>query len=201
MDLESPPVLEVLFLESPWAVMVACGVLALILLSSGLRRRIVGLKIAGGVAAATVIGIFTLAGAVTTDREQLLDDTRALVAATDPADWPALQRLIDPDAVLTGPDGAVWLRPGQVMPRLRRALGRININSQDVRTLQAMAHDGGRGESAVTVRTDVAGSGTGPINTGWRMTWQWDDAGGGWRVVDIRWMRFNGLPTPRGVMP
>jgi hypothetical protein len=215
MQLESPPLLELLFLESPWAVMVVCLVAAVILFSSGQRRHKRGLLFGSGVAVGVALGVYILAGAVTTDREQLIQNTSDLVASTSPLDSAVLNRLIDPGAVVTGPDGAVWLNAGEVMPRLERVLNRITINSQAIRTVNALAHDDVRGESIVTVRTDAGGSGVGPINTGWRLFWQCDNnntgdtsgdtsggtSGGGWRVVDIRWMRFNGLATPQAVMP
>lgn len=211
MQLESPPMLELLFLESPWAVMVACLVAGVILFSTGRRRRKRGLLFGSGVAFGAAVGVYALAGAVTTDREQLINDTRSLVAATVPLNSAVLDRLIDPSAVVTGPSGAIWLGPGEVMPRLERTLNHITIDSQDIRRINAVAHDDVRAESIVTVRTDAGGSGVGPINTGWRLSWQRlpiDNSSEGtpggegvWRVVDIRWMRFNGLETPQAVMP
>lgn len=212
MDLDSPPILDQLLLESPWAVIVTCLVVGVILFTTGQRRRKRGLQFGSGIAFGVALGAYALAGMVTTAREQLIIDTRDLVAATAPLDMPVLNRLIDPNVVVTGPDGAVWLEAGRVIPRLERVLENITINSQDARRIQAVAHDETWGESVVTVRTDANGSGVGPINTGWRLSWQRthesgssigeaSGAWGGWRVVDIRWMRFNGLDTPRAIMP
>ncbi len=200
MNLDPPPMLEHLFLESPWPVMAVCAVACGVLLFLWQQRR---KKIMGLLALAPVLiagGVWFLAGAVTTGREQLIGDTRDLVAATAPLDSAALDRLIDPAATVSGPDGSVWLASGQLRSRLNSVLNRVTLNSQRTRDIQAIAHDTGWGESTVTVRSDFS---SGPaVNTGWHLTWQrgsvTNDA---WRVVDIRWLLFQGQEVPRGMMP
>ena len=192
---------EHLFLESPWAVMVVLVVAAVMLFSAGNKRHHKGLMIGAAVALTLAVGAYLLAQAVTTGREQLIRDTQSLVAATAPLDPAVLDRLLDPNVVVTGPDGSVWVNAGQVMPRLRSAVDRFTINSQQVRSLQAVAKDSGWGESAVTVRTDISGSGSGPVNTGWVLSWRRDPVADTWRVVDIRWMRFNSMEVQRGLLP
>lgn len=213
MQLDSPPMFEHLLLESPWAVMVVCVVAAAMLFSAGRRRKSRGIQAGGLAALALAVSVFMLAKGVTTARERLILDTEALVAATAPLDNAALDRLLDPSAVVTGPDTAVWLNAVQLRPRLNQVAQRFGIGDQQVRTVEAFARDETWGESAVTVRTEAGGAG--PVNTGWRLTWRRDDAGddsgggsgdgsgggGGWRVVEIRWMRFNGLEVQQGMMP
>jgi hypothetical protein len=216
--------LEHLFLESPWALAAFFVLVAGVLLRVGRQRRGKLFALLAAVALALAVGVFVLARAVTTDRERLIEDTRALVDATAPLDLAALDRLIDPAATVSGPDGTAWLSAGRVRARLQQAVGRFGVNSQRVRDVQAVAHDTGWGESTVTVRTEMTSAGGAPVNTGWRLTWRQDavsggdtggrsggdiggDAGGdsggggGWRVVDIRWMRFNGREVDRGMLP
>lgn len=192
---------EHLFLESPWAVMVVLAVGAVMLFSAGNKRHHKGLMIGSGVALALAVGVYLLAQAVTTGREQLIRDTQSLVAATAPLDPAVLDRLLDSNVVVTGPDGSVWVNAGQVMPRLRSAVDRFTINSQQVRSIQAVVRDNGWGESALTVRTDISDSGTGPVNTGWVLSWRHDLTSDTWQVVDIRWIRFNGVEVQKGLMP
>ncbi len=200
MTLESPPIYEVLLLESPWSVMVVCGVVAVMLFSAGQRRQNKGLMIGASGALVLAAGVYLLATAVTTDREHLKQHTRDLVAATAPLNEAELDRLIDPTAVVTGPDGQVWVKAGDVLPRARSVLTRVSLLSQDIRLLDAVGHDNGWGESTVTIQTQASSGNA--VNTGWLLSWRKDDgADGAWRVIDIRWMRFNGVKTPMGVMP
>ncbi len=195
--------LDHLFLESPWAVMAVCLIVFVVLLLAWRRRRKNVLALLSLIPLALAVGVWALARAVITDREQLIQDTQDLVAATAPLDAAALDRLIDPLATVTGPDGSVWLAAGQLRPRLRSVLNRVSLNSQRTRSVQAIAHDTGWGESTVTVRSDFSGGAPGaPFNTGWRLSWhRGPDTHGTWRVVDIRWLRFQGLEVQRGMMP
>ena len=204
MQLDSPPMFEHLLLESPWAVMVVCVVAAAMLFSAGRRRKNKGVQVGGLAALALAAGVYLLAQGVTTAREQLILNTEALVAATAPLDNAALDRLLDPSAVVTGPSTAVWVSAVQLRSKLNQVAQRFDIGDQQVRAVDAFARDDTWGESVVTVRTDPGGAG--PVNTGWRLTWRHDpagadNAGGGWRVVEIRWMRFNGLEVQQGMMP
>ena len=192
--------LEHLFLESPWAVVAVCLVLAVGLLLAWRNRRKKVLSLLALIPLALALGVWLLAGAVTTDREQLIQDTIDLVSATAPLDKGALDRLIDPAATVSGPDGSIWLASGQLKPRLQSTLNRVTIDAQRTRSIQAIAHDTGWGESTVVVRSEV--SGTSPINTGWRLSWaRGQSESDTWRVVDIRWLRFQGLEVQKGMMP
>jgi len=192
--------IEHLFLESPWAVTAVCLISAIVLLTVGRQRRNKWLALASLGAFTLAAGVWFLASAVTTQREQLILDTQALVAATSPVDNAALDRLIDPAATVSGPDGTVWLSAGQLRPRLHTALARVSLSGQRARSVQAVAHDTGWGESSVTVRTEIAGGS--PIITGWYLSWhRGQETGGAWRVVDIRWLRFQGQQVQRGMMP
>lgn len=201
---------EHLLLESPWAVMVVCVVAAAMLFSAGRRRKNKGVQAGGLAALVLAAGVYLLARGVTTAREQLIVNTGALVAATAPLDNAALDRLLDPSAVVSGPSGAVWVNAVQLRPKLNQVAQRFDIGDQQVRAVDAFARDDTWGESVVTVRTDPGGAGA--VNTGWRLTWRRDPStgdtsgvggvsGGGWRVVEIRWMRFNGLEVQQGMMP
>lgn len=202
MNLDQPPMFDHLFLESPWAVLTVCVIAALVLVIVGRQRRSKRLAALSVVALALAVGVWGLARAVTTDREQLIRDTHDLVAATAPLDQAALDRLLDPSVTVSGSDGTVWLGAGLVTPRLSKVVSRFDVNSQRVRSVQAVAHDTGWGESTVTVRTEFSSAGGTPINTGWHLSWRrGPETHGAWRVVDIRWMRFQGQEVQRGMMP
>jgi hypothetical protein len=200
MNLDPPPMLENLFLESPWAVMAVCLIAVVVLLIVWRQNQKKILALLALVPLVLAGGVWLLAGAVTTDREQLIQDTQDLVAATSPLDPAALDRLIDPTATVSGPDGSVWLNANQLRPRLRSALSRVSLNDQRTRSIQAIAHDTGWGESTVIVRSDFSGGA--PLNTGWHLSWHREPGtNGAWRVVEIRWLRFQGQEVQRGMMP
>jgi len=208
MNLDPPPMFEHLLLESPWAVMGVLLVVAIVLALISRRRRSKAVGLCALAALILSAGVFGLAKAVSTDREQLMQHTRALVGATAPMDPTVLDRMIDPAATVTGPGGTIWLTFDQISPRLKRVVGRLGVQSQRVREVQALSRDGAWGESTVIVRTEASGAGGMPINTGWHLTWQKEvpkaagaNAAGGWRVVDIRWKRLNGQEVTRGMLP
>ncbi len=193
---------EHLFLESPWAVLAVCVIAAIVLVAVGRHRRSKRVAALAIIALILGVGVWGLAKSVTTDREQLIQDTQALIAATAPLDGAALDRLLDPAVTVSGPDGTVWLDSGRVTPRLHKVVSRFGVNDQRARNIQAIAHDTGWGESTVTVRTELSSAGGTPINTGWRLSWhRGQGTDGAWRVVDIRWMRFQGQEVQRGMMP
>ncbi len=200
MDLDPPPMFELLLFESPWAAITVLVILSGVFsaLSRKRRSKLLGVLAAVGLIAAC--GVYALAWAVTTDRELLIEQTHRLVAATAPLDQAMLDSLIDPTAIVSGPDGGRWLGYDQINPRLRGAVKRFGIDSQRVRQVKAHAQDTGWGESTLTVRTIANGSGIGPVNTGWRLTWR-RGQDGIWRVVDIRWVLFNGQTVSRGLLP
>jgi len=197
MQLDPPPLLPHLLLESPWALMVVFAVLGVILLTTAHRKRQKSLLIASIGCLGVAVGVYMLAQSVVTPREQLLKDTKSLVYATAPLDSAVLERMIAPSAVVTGPDGSVWVEAGQIRSRLEHVLKRVPIDQQQIRSLDAATQDEQWGYSTVTVRTHT---GSNPVNTGWRLTWR-HESDGRWRVVDIRWMRFNGMDTPQGILP
>lgn len=205
MQIQSPPLFEYLFLESPWAVMAVCVVAAVFLFTAGNRRHHKGLMAGSGIALVLTAGVYLLAWKVTTAHEQLIADTKALVAATAPLDQTTLDRLLDPNVVVTGPGGSVWVPAGQLMPHLQLALTRYPVNSQRIRTIQAEVRDNGWGMSAVIVHTEISGEGLGSVNTEWVLFWRHEPdtttGPGRWRVVDIRWLKFNGVEVQQGLIP
>jgi len=220
MNLDPPPMLEHLLLESPWAVMGVLLIAAFVMALASRRKRSKAVALCALATLGLSAGVFVLAKAVVTDREQLIQNTHALIGATAPLDPVELDRLIDPQATVSGPDGTVWLNYDQIRPRLDRVVRRFGVQSQRIREAQGLSHDGVWGESTVIVRTQASGSGGMPVNTGWLLTWHKDQApgtdsignpggnsggnsggGGGWRVVDIRWLRLNGQEVIKGMMP
>ena len=208
MQLDSPPLFANLLFEAPWPLMAALVIVSVAFSFAARQKRSKPLLAVSVAALLLSAGVYVLAMSVTTEREKLLNSTRELIASTSPLDSQKLDRLIDPSATVSGPDGTAWLTYEQIGPRLKSVVGRFGVQSQRVRDLQALTHEGDWGESSVLVRTEASGAGGMPINTGWYLTWQKSvspgagaDSGGTWRVVDIRWMRFNGQEVSRGMLP
>lgn len=194
MNLAPPPMWESLLLESPLPVVIALVAMAVVLRVMASRRRDRRLNYAALGALAAAMLVFVLAHLVVTDREAIMARTEALVAATAPLDSNALADLIANGATVTGPQGQPFLDYSQLRPELERTLTRFPVEGQAVRSLaaQAMGAPGTRGESIVglstQVRTEFFG---GPIRSEWGLFWQ-KESDGEWRVVEIRWLTFQG---------
>ena len=192
MPVSDPPVLQSLFLESPWPVVITLMGVAAVLWVLATRRRERRLTIAAAVVVVMAVGAYALAAAVKTDREHLLDRTRQIVAATAPLDLLLMDGLIEPGASLSGDDGAVWMRYDQVRTELEGIVQRFGIERQQVRSLAAEVRDGGGARTLFELRTTL-GQGIGPRSSVWQLIWA-KDAEEQWRVQGIQWLKFEGQP-------
>ncbi|HZW09622.1 MAG TPA: hypothetical protein VFF69_06945, partial [Phycisphaerales bacterium] len=115
-SLPGPPSLQHALLENPIPPVIVAVALALAAyaIASRLGRRRLGLAL---IAAAGLVGVgaVALSLAVKTDRERIIEHTRSLIAAVAAADTPALDRALDPDAMLAMRGGANGWRKGRIL--------------------------------------------------------------------------------------
>ncbi|MEM9882455.1 MAG: hypothetical protein AAF800_06040 [Planctomycetota bacterium] len=180
---------RLLFEDPGWAV-VACVAVSAGLRIVGKRRGDRRAVLVSYAALALGLGVFTLAYFVTTDREALIARTEALVAATSPADEPALSDLFDDRALLVGPGGAVWddLTAAFVAGELEKH----DVTENQVRAVDAASDgswgsEGSGGTSTLDVSSRVNGF---PMRTQWQLDWARGEDGV-WRLTTLRWLRFN----------
>ncbi len=196
--MQDPPTLAYLFLERPLSLSLALLGVAVVLAILARRRNRPRLLIGAGAALILAAGVWALAAAVTTDRERVMQRTEALLQATAPLDTAALGDLLDPAATLRGPDGSVWLERESLLAALALSLERWQVETQDVRNLQAGVGDRNDAASRVEARTSFReGSGL-PVRTTWQLQWR-RDADGRWRVIDVQWLEFQGRTPQEGM--
>lgn len=206
MSLPDPPLWQYLLLEQPWPVMIALGVGAAVLSVAARRRRLegrrggLGLRVAAWAAAIAAGGVYGVASSIVTEREQLLDQTRQVVAATQsPIDVAAvLERWLGEDAALVGPGGEKWLDRSQIEQTLAGLERRRQIERHDIRGLDAGIVRAGQGRSHVELSTRLVGGprAYGPLHSVWELEWIRDeDEQRTWRLRDVRWVSFRGQPA------
>jgi hypothetical protein len=194
-----PPLVSYYLLEQPLptvaALLLLTGVLVIAAMRRGSKGLLIGSLVTGPLLA---VGLWTTASLVTTPREQVMELTRQLVEATSPLDAATLDRLLDADAVLLGPEGGAWLTRAQFDPIIRLVLERYPISHNQPRMLGADVIGDGRGARVlldVTTRLDTQAYGERPIQTRWLIEWlrpadaQESDA---WRVIRVRWLEHPG---------
>ena len=108
-----------------------------------------------------------------------------------------LDALMSADAVIAGPDGAVWRRWSESASAGGGAgavVGGVAIEESPhtIRSLRVGVLPGGEGVSLMDVRTDVPGALF--FKTQWRLTWRRDDTGR-WRMEEARWAEAARLDT------
>ena len=200
-----PNPLQHFLLEQPWPVALTLLIVAAILFSVGAQRRQGKWQLAALGVAALAGGVVALAWAVTTDRQRVIAATDELLAATEgELDTAALDRLLAPDVVLTGPGGQVWLESEAIGAALRRAAERYGPVSHSVRQRQVGARDG-RGRVELELRTELAGGvggGAGggvPVRSSWTLVWL--ETPGGWVVDQIEWRELQQRTPERAWLP
>ena len=192
-----PNMVSYLLFESPWPVVIALVGLWAVLRVIGVRQRKRGFHAAALVALALAVGVSALAWVVTTDREQVVAQTRRLVQATHPAesgpskvDRTELDRMIEPAAPIAVHDGPTLMPYREVRP----ALSRLEVAGQSIDQLAAGLTQPDRAVSEVHLTTHLANPPTmRPAPSRWRFHWRRDDAGG-WRVRKITAVEFNNQP-------
>ncbi len=196
MNLSPPPMWQSLLLEEPLPLVIALLAMAVVLRVMASRKRDGRLNYAALGALALAAGVFVLAHLVVTDREAIIARTEALVAATAPLDAATLGDVLARGAIVTGPHGQPFLDAGQINAELERTLQRFPIESHAVRGLAAQSTSGTRGQSIVGLSTQARTDYGLPVRTEWGLFWQ-KESDGAWRVIEIRWLAFQGRePTP-----
>ncbi|MFA9477024.1 DUF4440 domain-containing protein [Phycisphaerales bacterium AB-hyl4] len=199
VDIAPPPLWEHLLLERPWPLVVALLVGAILIRYVARQRRqpvmghvALGLAIAAG-------GVLALAWTVTTDRQLLERHTRQLVAATEsPGDFSVIDRLLAPDAVLTGPDGDVWMNLSAIRNQLEQAIDRYTIDDQIIRDIGAEVTGDNRARSAFDLRTYSGAQAGLPTRSTWTLHWRRGDDGE-WRITRVQWDSFMDRPPSRSL--
>lgn len=197
-----PPLVGHYLLEQPLptvaALLLLTGLLALAAMRRGHKGLLIGSLIAGPLLAACVWAAATL---VATAREQVMHLTKELGAATSPLDPAALDRLLDGDAVLLGPEGGTWLTRTQFDPTIRLVLDRYTISSNQTHVLGADVVGQKAGGQRARVLIDVATRfdsdlyGQRPILTRWLIEWVRPGGSTGpnaWQVIRVRWLEHPG---------
>lgn len=193
-----PPLMQRLLLEQPWPAAIALLAVAVGLTMAGRRRKQRGLRLVAWVLAILAGGIVGLAWQVQTPREHIIDRTHQLLAATEaPLDMDSLDNWLEPGAVVTGPDGSVWMQREQIDQRLQWIDRRRAVDAHEIRRLEAMADRSGYGRVGLELGTSLQrASRYGPIRTTWQLHWRRDD-NGQWRVYEIECVSLHGRDPDR----
>ena len=190
MALANPPILEYLFLEQPYPAIIAAIAVAAIFWTLARRHERPKLRLVSAAAVLAALGIFLASTFITTDRQRVLENTRALVAATEQnLDMPTVRRLLAPNATLSGPDGNTWLRLPDLLDELERAHRRYTVSSHNLSQLDAEVGPAGHARSAFRLRTELGVEPGASFPTRWRLTWS-KTADDQWQVTDIQWTEF-----------
>jgi len=204
-NLPVAPLLERWWLESPWMLMGALGLLGVVgflaLSRRGRSREAAGAVILGLVLAAMV---FSVAAMLTTPREGLQRLTRETIAAAAAADTGRLAEVLDAQARVMVLSGAPAVGGGReaILDAVREYPGsRYPIREHSMSAVQAVV-DGpntARTQVRVWVRLnkeqafyDV------PIGSWWRLSWRRDPLGGAgawgpWRITSIEMLQLDGF--------
>lgn len=189
-----------LFLEDPTPLLLGLVLITLVLWILAKRRGDRRLGRGAMVAAGIGILIFLLAWFVETTREHLMDRTRFAVQATAPLNMTAIRSVMSPQVELVGPSGATWISNGRLLDYVETAVGRMPIEEHDVLAINAREDAPGEATSGIKVRTRAAAFGGLPVQTHWEFRWE-KDAAGRWRIVQVRFVEFQGRQPARNMLP
>jgi ketosteroid isomerase-like protein len=141
------------------------------------------------------LGVYGLATAVQTDREQIIGRTESFVAALWPVDEAALRDHLAPRAVLLGPDGSAWDQLSAEFVAFEMRQHRVEETA--LRSVDAAARPGadGIGRSSMDVASRVADGF--PAQTTWAVEWQ-RQADGRWQITALQWLTFRNQEPSKG---
>ncbi|MFW5681819.1 MAG: hypothetical protein ACOC1G_02325 [Phycisphaeraceae bacterium] len=194
MDIPPPPVWQSLLLEQPWPLAILLLVIGVILRTIGRRTQRRGITRVALVAVVLAAGVVALAYFVETGREAVHQRMMALVKAVEPLDSTAMRDLLSQDVQVTGPRGRVIVESGEVHRRLESSQQRYGVGSHRVRDLDVWAH-GGEGRAMLALYSEINNT---PALTRWGLWWEKQD--GVWRIVEIRWLSYQGREPPVGAL-
>jgi hypothetical protein len=205
--LPKPPVLELVFFESPLLLCGSLVVVAIIILVLGNRHgrlRPAGVAAAGMVIVAGVI--FALAGAVETTREHLAGRTRALVDLVARADLSELSQQLDAKCQLRlGLSGPAMDRSSLLAAVGRYPGSEFPISEHSVLEVHAVI-DGknlARTQARLRLRTKSTLYDL-PVTCWFRIDWRADLSPDGtplepWRVAGVTLVQLDGVGNPASV--
>ena len=198
MDIPPPPLWQLLLFEQPWPLVIVLLVSAVLLRHAARQRNQPRMGHVGFGLAVAAGAVFALAWLVTTDREMLERQTREVVAATEsPTDLATLDRLLSPDAVLTGPGNEIWMEMSAIRRQLEQLGERFPIEQQVIRDIGAQVIDARRGRSAFDLRTYSPHQPGVPYRSVWTLHWHRQD-NGDWQIVQVQWEQFMNRPPGHG---
>ncbi len=188
MTLNQPPLWEYLLLEEPFDLVLALGLpmVLILLLAIYWRRKNPALVAAAGLAVA--MGVYLLAAVVVTDREQLLDQTKTLIAATKPLNWPVIDGMVSPQVIITKSDGQSWMSRQQMQVSLQN----YDVVGHDIVAIDAGITESGTGISMCELHSRFKIEPRAVCVSSWQLTWRkLHDAS--WEVVEIQCLKVQGV--------
>lgn len=188
-------------LEQPWPLAVLLVVFAaiawLVIVRHRLSRgwRLLPPGLVGGAMVAVLLGAW-----VQTHSEAALQETRSLVAATAPLDAAQVEQALAEDVRLLGPAGGVWLE-GPALRRRLVSLAESRALDQRVVSVEVLRREGQPDVERTVLlelrtRDEALGA---PLRSTWVLTWQLDAER--WRLLDVKWVSFNGQSPGRSLVP
>ncbi len=195
-----PPLIPHLLFESPLPLVIALAVVTLIIVVFAQRRNSPRLLMVGGGVSIAALAIVLLARFVTTQREELNERTRQLVAATSPLDPARLDRVLHPNAQLLGPTGQPWMQGEQIRQRLVVLAAAYPIKSQQVRSTATEVRNPSQAITALDVRTTLSHEVETTEPTTWLLTWE-RQADGDWLVTSVQWVSWRGQSPAEALLP
>ncbi|MEM6749513.1 MAG: hypothetical protein AAF612_03495 [Planctomycetota bacterium] len=175
--------------ESPWLIIVGLVVVFAVLRVLG--RSLANKKLVWASHAPLLLagGVALLAHFVETDAEKIDGWTGELLAATTVPDVAAMDRFIDPGAVIKDEKGdqlATWAGVKRTIQR--------DIFDGHGHTVDSVARASEAGVMAASVRIQSRiGSSEQVHPTRWEWVWKKGDDGR-WRVVEFHWVTYRGQP-------
>lgn len=186
--------------ENPWVPVVVLVVAGAVLRAVGRRTARRPLVAASWVAYVLALGLVGLAAAVNTDREQITEQTKAmLVSAESAASGGAVNARAQPfgdffaaQVVVEGPDGVAWETTDA--DGLAAKLQQHRVRGTSLRSVEV---DVPAGADRATAQMRVAsrvGEGY-PAPTTWQVGWV--KTADGWRIDRLRWLKLRDqTPSP-----
>lgn len=187
-----PPLLSSLLLENPWPLMVALAAVAVGMYLVAGRRDDRRLRMLTAVPLVLAGGVYGLASAVTTDREQLEANTLALAeAVTEPFDLETLKALTTEDARLLR-----WNRE-QLIAIARAAADRVTLDGYTVTNLMVEPPSEQYGRTYIAALGRAATRrGGGSFRTRWMLRWRRGEDGK-WRLSEVEKVHVNNRSADR----